>query len=186
VDLDKILEQGLAVVESEGHDALSIRGLARDLGVSAPALYEYIRSRDDLLRLLAQRGYDELALQWRSIGGPPVDWLVQTGQAYVTFAVEHPQLFSLMHRFGPGALIGDPDVEHPAATILFDEGMDQIGTAIAAGDLRADEPFDLAVALWAAAHGVATVAIMAPDLVDHRDLADRVLGGLLEAWRPQE
>lgn len=184
MDREKILERGLAIVESDGADALSIRGLARDLGVSAPALYEYIRSREDLLRLLAQRGYDDLATRWQSIDGPPVDWLLQTGRAYVDYAVEHPDLFTLMHRFAPEAIIGDPGVEHPAATVLFDEGLVQIREAIAAGDLRDDEPLDLAVALWAAAHGVATVAIMTPGMQGADGLADRVIGGLLIGLRP--
>ena len=184
MDRDQIVDRALTLVETEGDAALSIRGLARDLDVSAPALYEYIESRDDLLRLTAQRGYDELATRWQSINGPPVDWLLQTGRAYVEYAVERPNLFTLMHRFAPEAIIGDPGVEHPAATVLFDEGLSQIRLAIAAGDLRDEDPLDLAVALWSAAHGVATVAIMTPGLIDQQDLADLVVGSLLEAWRP--
>ena len=181
---DEIVDRALSVLEEEGEPSLSMRGLARDLGVSAPALYEYIESRDDLLRLLAQRGYDDLAERWQEIDGPPIKWLVETGQAYVAFAVDRPDLFTLMHRFAPEAIIGDPGIEHPAATLLFEEGLSQIRKAVDQGDLRSDDPLDVAVALWAAAHGVATVAIMTPDLVDHRALADRVLGGLLASWRP--
>ena len=184
MDRDQIVDRALTLVETEGDTALSIRGLARDLEVSAPALYEYIESRDDLLRLLAKRGFDELATRWQSIDGPPVDWLLQTGRAYVDYAVEHPNLFTLMHRFAPEAIIGDPGVEHPAATVLFDEGLVQIRAATAAGDLRDDEPLDLAIALWAAAHGVATVAIMTPGMQGADALADRVIGGLLSGLRP--
>jgi AcrR family transcriptional regulator len=184
MDREEIIEQAMAVVDAEGDDALSVRGLARKLGVSAPALYEYIESRDELLRLLAQRGYDELADRREGLDGSPTEWLWQAGRVYVAFAVERPNLFALMHRFGPGAILGEAGGEHPAATALFDEGIDRIRAAVTAGELRGEDPVELAVALWAAAHGVANAAVLAPGLVDHEVLVDLVIGGLLEAWRP--
>jgi AcrR family transcriptional regulator len=184
VNRDDIIEQALTIIEADGHDGLTMRGLARALGVSAPALYEYIESRDDLLRALAQRGYGELGSRWEDIDGTATEWLLATGRAYVAFAVDHPRLFTLMHRFSPGAILGDPGIEHPAATALFDEGLAHVQAAIDAGELRTDEPLDIAFSLWAAAHGVATVAIMLPGTDDATDLADRVIGGLLEGLRP--
>ena len=182
---DDIVERALMIVEADGQDSLSMRGLARDLGVSAPALYEHIESRDDLLRALAQDGFGQLRARWEEIDGTAVEWLLATGQAYVAFAVEHPALFTLMHRFSPGAILGDPDIEHPAATALFEEGIAHVQAAIDAGELRPDEPLNISFALWAAAHGVATVAIMIPGLDDATDLADRVIGGLLAGLRPE-
>ena len=180
---DEIVAQALVMVEASGHDDLSLRGLAGELGVSAPALYEYIDSKEHLLRLVAQHGYDELAEGWKEIDGPPIEWLLGTGRVYVSFAVERPGLFALMHRFSPAAILGDPDVQHPAATALFDEGIARIQNAIDDGDLRPDDPVDIAIALWAAAHGVATVAIMTPDLSESGALAERVIGGLLDGLR---
>ncbi|HUW01201.1 MAG TPA: TetR/AcrR family transcriptional regulator [Acidimicrobiales bacterium] len=184
MNLDEIVDGATSIIEDGGSDALSMRGLARDLGVSAPALYEHLDSRDQLLRIIAQRGYDDLHARWELISGSPLEWLLETGRAYVAFAVEHPQLFMLMHRFSPGAIIGDPGIEHPAASALFDEGLDHIRSAIEAGELRPDDPLDIAVSLWAAAHGVAMVVIMAPGLGDPNDLATRVVGGLLDGLQP--
>lgn len=45
---------------SEGAAALSVRAVARDLGIVSSAIYRYVRSRDDLLTLLVVDGYDEL------------------------------------------------------------------------------------------------------------------------------
>ena len=181
---DDVVAAALDVLESSGSDELSIRGLARVLGVSAPALYEHIDSKDHLMRIVAQHGYDELSARWAHIDGPPLQWLLDTGRAYVDFAVERPALFTLMLRFSPDAIVVDPDVSHRAASALFDEGIDHIRSAIDAGDLRDDDPLDIAIALWAAAHGVATVALMTPGTSDVSAITDRVVGGLLAGLRP--
>src|SRR6478609_10359339 len=56
-DITTIGRQHLA---TEGAAALSVRAVARDLGVVSSAIYRYVRSRDDLLTLLVVDGYDEL------------------------------------------------------------------------------------------------------------------------------
>src|SRR6476659_10520040 len=56
-DITRIGRQHLA---TQGAAALSVRAVARDLGVVASAIYRYVRSRDDLLPLLVVDGYDEL------------------------------------------------------------------------------------------------------------------------------
>ncbi|NYE37405.1 AcrR family transcriptional regulator [Nocardioides cavernae] len=56
-DIVRIGRQHLA---SDGAAALSLRAVARDLGLVSSAVYRYVASRDDLLTLLVVDGYDEL------------------------------------------------------------------------------------------------------------------------------
>ena len=56
-DIVRIGRQHLA---SDGAAALSLRAVARDLGVVSSAVYRYVKSRDELLTLLVVDGYDEL------------------------------------------------------------------------------------------------------------------------------
>jgi len=58
--LEDITRIGRRHLASEGAAALSVRAVARDLGVVSSAIYRYVRSRDDLLTLLVVDGYDEL------------------------------------------------------------------------------------------------------------------------------
>lgn len=55
-----IVRIGRAHLATEGAAALSLRAVARDLGVVSSAVYRYVRSRDELLTLLVVDGYDEL------------------------------------------------------------------------------------------------------------------------------
>jgi len=50
---DKIVASALALVDTEGLDALSTRRLAADLGVSGPSLYNHFATKDDLLEAVA-------------------------------------------------------------------------------------------------------------------------------------
>lgn len=55
-----IVRIGRAHLATEGAAALSLRAVARDLGVVSSAVYRYVSSRDELLTLLVVAGYDEL------------------------------------------------------------------------------------------------------------------------------
>lgn len=56
-DIVRIGRQHLA---TDGAAALSLRAIARDLGLVSSAVYRYVDSRDELLTLLVVDGYDEL------------------------------------------------------------------------------------------------------------------------------
>ena len=58
--LEDITRIGREHLASEGAAALSVRAVARELGVVSSAIYRYVKSRDDLLTLLVVDGYDEL------------------------------------------------------------------------------------------------------------------------------
>lgn len=55
-----ILEIGRRHLAAEGAAALSLRAVARDLGVVSSAVYRYVASRDELLTMLVVDGYTEL------------------------------------------------------------------------------------------------------------------------------
>ncbi|ODU24704.1 TetR/AcrR family transcriptional regulator, partial [Sphingopyxis sp. SCN 67-31] len=84
---------------TEGGDAeLGLRALARDVGVSATALYRHFPDKEALLDALADEGLRRLgALQaqaWLKAGGGKAGFLA-IGVAYVRFAHEDPAIFRL-------------------------------------------------------------------------------------------
>ena len=55
-----IIERGRAQLAEVGAAALSLRAIARDLGMVSSAVYRYVANRDDLLTLLIVAVYDDL------------------------------------------------------------------------------------------------------------------------------
>ena len=55
-----VVEGALALADAEGLEAVTIRGLAKELGVTPMALYWHFRSKDELLDGMAARIFEEI------------------------------------------------------------------------------------------------------------------------------
>lgn len=183
---ERIVDAARASLAEHGHEALALRGLARDLGVTAPALYDHFDSKDGLLRSLAEDGFLALTEATAVDGGRPIERIRRRALLYVAFAAANPELFRLMFLFRPSAvqLVAENgevvDNELGAASKAFDQGAADLTLAIAQGDLVERDVTELGLILWAAVHGVATVALTAPSVAASvsEDVIDILLAGL--------
>ncbi|PZF86981.1 TetR/AcrR family transcriptional regulator [Micromonospora deserti] len=106
-----------------GVDAISLRAIARDMGMTAPAIYRYFPSLEALVAALAGDLYDELRLRLEATrddaGAEPVDQLLAMCRAFRAWSVAHPAEFGLIFGAPSPGLDGfvddcvDPD--HPGA-----------------------------------------------------------------------
>ena len=187
LSLAAIVARAVEIVDAQGADAISLRSLGRDLGVSAPALYDHITSKDDLLRRVAAIGYEELASRWAELPtDDPAAWIRASSHAYVAFALERPGRFALMFRYRPAFVAGPGEVEDAAATAVFQRALDVVERAVDDGVLGGADPLELSLALWAAVHGAATVLAMSPEMGEARWLVDLVIDGLLAGWKDDD
>jgi len=134
-------------MEKEGLVALSLREVARHTGVSHNAPYRHFPDRESLLAALAAEGFGMLAQAQREAAAS--GGLRAMGEAYVRFALEHPQRFQLMFS-GVVRISRHPDLRD-VATRTF-EGLSGALADRAAGARGAS---DASVAAWALVHGLA-------------------------------
>jgi AcrR family transcriptional regulator len=112
----EIKDEARRQIASEGASALSLRGVARELGMVSSALYRYFPSRDELLTALIVDAYDAIgqAAEDADRACPTADelarWLA-TGHAVRRWASEHPQEYALVY----GSPV--PGYRAPEATI---------------------------------------------------------------------
>ncbi len=93
---ERVLEAALSVAERDGLERLSMRLLARDLGVSTMALYRHVRNKDDLLDGLVKRLLGELELPDESL--PWDERLRRLAREVRALAHRRPELFGLLLR----------------------------------------------------------------------------------------
>ena len=106
---------------ASGPEALSLRAVARDMGLTAPALYRYVDSRDDLLTEVITELYGELTSSLQAaVDAQPTDdvgsRLVAASWALRAWALAHPTEFGLL--FGsplPGYAVPSEGQLHEAA-----------------------------------------------------------------------
>lgn len=97
-DIKAAAKQRLA---TEGPN-LSLRAVARDIGVVSSAVYRYFASRDELLTALIIDGYDDLgdAVESAEAAVPRRElaarWTV-SGRAVRSWALEHPHEYALLY-----------------------------------------------------------------------------------------
>lgn len=96
---DRVVEVALAMARREGLDALRMRSLADELGVTAMAIYHHVASKDELLMLVAEAATADL-----SFPSEPADWVARlrayalvTRRRYLTY----PGLAGLVLTAGP-------------------------------------------------------------------------------------
>jgi len=115
--IDEIKEAALRQIAGEGPAALSIRGVARAIGMSPAGLYRYYDGLDGLITELIADAYHDLAdhvTEATAGGSPPRDRLRAGMLAYRRWCIDHPNRFLLI--FGspiPGYVApeGGPTVE---------------------------------------------------------------------------
>src|SRR5690348_17614610 len=94
----QIIELGRRHLVTEGAAGLSLRAIARDLGMVSSAVYRYVASRDDLLTLLLIDAYSDLAdaVDDAAAGGSWRERMLTMMQAARHWAVDQPARWALL------------------------------------------------------------------------------------------
>ena len=95
---DSCVAEAMAIVGEHGVDKLSLREVARRLGVSHGAPYKHFPSRDHLLAEIVRRSFDEFArhLDGRPRSGDVDADMAAMGTAYIEYALAFPLQYRLM------------------------------------------------------------------------------------------
>lgn len=154
-----LVEAGLDLLRDRSADDLSLREVARAVGVSATAVYRHFPDKQSLVFALCTRGADALAeAQMQAIthaetGLSPFD---ASGQAYVRFALANPGLFRLMMTTRPpeGVTYRDESVVTAAKQLLIKNV-----SAMMPASATDDEKWIAAIHAWAKVHGMAMLML---------------------------
>lgn len=152
---DALVQAALREAERGGPEAISIKALARELGVSQPAPYRHFADRDALLTAVTAEAFRQFSAMLRQEIAKPSkrSKLLRLAQATLAFGLRRNGIYRLM--FASRVIASAPkDSElHDAATETFRLLVEAL-EAPAVGSLRERS----ALKIWAALHGVVMLA----------------------------
>ena len=170
-DLRKaLIETGLGLLRRRTADDLSLREVARAVGVSATAVYRHFPDKGALMAALAAEGLARLAAAQHAASdaaGGGVAGFSATGAAYVRFALANPALFRLIFANPDSIKLQSGGHEDDAMAFLR-------ANAALLAEGRAGDAQVIALRAWAIAHGLAMLMLDRQVPVDDA-LIDRVI-----------
>lgn len=167
-----LLGEGLRLLAERDAESLSLREVARNVGVTATSVYRHFPDKNALMTALAREGLSRLAAAQHAAADAARDGesFAATGRAYVRFALANPALFRLI--FASPVLAGDRkrDAEESEAMTFLRQN------AAAAVDRDIEDPAAKveAARAWSLVHGLAMLMLDGQIPVDDA-LIDRVV-----------
>ncbi|GFE19932.1 TetR family transcriptional regulator [Streptomyces sp. SID8375] len=166
-----------------GVQAVALTRIAKDMGLSGPALYRYFAGRDDLLSELIRDAYDEVAQVVGRVGAAPADdaraTLHALADAYRGWAVAQPHRYLLIQGTPLPGYAAPPDTLLRARAVLgpflkvFAVGVPAEALRPVVGEMAAWVRKEEGVADWLAQH---------TGLAPHDEAAGTALAGTVLVW----
>jgi AcrR family transcriptional regulator len=187
---DEILAGATELLERAGgsEEAVTLRAVARQVGISAPSIYAHFADRQAIVDAIVNGAFGDFnrAIQAASdaaerAGGGPRARLRAMCAAYLEFAAERPNRYNLL--FDRRDLIGLGSEANRLIRIeSFDLLVASVQACVDAGVSASDNPARDATAIWAALHGFATLRSFRPQFPwpDTDTMLDRIVDGLAQ------
>ncbi|BDA69343.1 transcriptional regulator, TetR family [Calothrix sp. PCC 7716] len=157
-----LIDGAISLIAEQDVGSLSLREVARRVGVSHAAPYRHFQDKESLLAAVAEEGFIGLTEAMnRGIEQAPDDTLKRleaTGVAYVQFAVAHPSHYRVMFDSYQGEQIPHPE-RAQAGWQAFQVLFNAIEAGQSAGTVRAGDTMQLGWVAWSTVHGLAMLLI---------------------------
>ena len=176
-----ILSAAGARVAADGAAALSLRAVARDVGMVSSAVYRYFASRDELLTALIVEAYDSLGAHAEAAveatsGRPPAARWVTTAMAIRQWAVENPHDYALLY----GTPV--PGYAAPNSTVVPGTRVSRALVNIVRDAVRDGRLADPPPSTVSVSADTATAFVALRSEIDLTDVGDETVLALLLAW----
>ena len=161
---NNLIEAAITLINEKGISDLSLRQLARQVGVSHNAPYRHFETKEALLMAVAEEGFTSLSLalkKAKEASAPDSrEQLKRLGVAYVNFALAHPAHYRVM--FGNYRHDDNCDQSSGLASVAEQSFMvlvSVIREGQETGVFREGETLNLARIAWSLVHGQAMLAL---------------------------
>lgn len=186
---ERLCEAAERLFAERGIEAVTMRQLAAELGVSPMTPYRYFEDKDDILAAVRAQGFSRFADALETAAkttSDPVERSRVMGEAYLGFALEHPHTYKLMFDLGQPDEQRFPDLV--AANARAREMMrHNVRGMLDAGLIEGDLDM-VAHVFWASIHGVVVLGLAGKlsGAIDLRALWQGVAQAVFQGLRPRK
>ncbi|HEY9236900.1 MULTISPECIES: TetR/AcrR family transcriptional regulator [Phenylobacterium] len=171
----------------KGPEAVTMRQLAAELGVSPMTPYRYFADKEDILAAVRTNGFNRFAQAleraYAEASGAARARGAAVGEAYLDFAFEHPQAYKAMFDLNQPHEENYPDLV--AAGARARSTMTEYVKALVAEGVLAGDPEEIGRMFWAAAHGAVVLELSGKiPAGSARTLHRHMNGALAKGLRP--
>lgn len=152
----RIYQCALNILESEGPQAVSMRRVAKEVGITAMAIYHHFPSREALLNAVVDAEFEQLvgffgqSNRKRSCEHA----MIHIMDGYIDYALAHPRVFDYVFATPrPGARRYPDDFRAGRCSPTLNLIAEIVSSWMKAGDLKRDDVWEIAMLLWSHAHG---------------------------------
>ncbi len=156
-----LIDAAIQFIRHYGAEKMSLRAIAREVGVSQSAPYRHFEDKNALVSAIASQGFellrDDMRRNFQENKGEPLKALKLTGISYVTFAYHHPEMYRLMFgqrssQFDGSELKSTHSEGYCVLREIIDLGKES-------GTFRPYDTDMLALAAWSTVHGVSSLIL---------------------------
>lgn len=175
---ESILGAARDLLDREGVAAVTMRRVAQQVGITPMAIYRHYPDRAAVLNAIADAGFAELAVRVRKLQlhGRVKRRLMQVSEVFLDTALEFPALYELMFLSRrEGARIYPADFKARRSP-TFNPTVEILEEAMRNGEVRRDDPVEIAFELSALSHGLIVLYLggrVAEDKKEFRQLYER-------------
>jgi AcrR family transcriptional regulator len=152
---ERIAEEALKILEKEGEDAVSMRRVAQAVGITPMAIYHHFAKREALLDFVVDREFTKFLgyIQARPTRGSWEARLAACMDAYIDYAFDRPCIFDYVFSQPRHNARRYPEDFRAQRSPTLNAVADLVGRAMDAGFLKRHDVWEIALQLWAHAHG---------------------------------
>jgi AcrR family transcriptional regulator len=157
---ERILTCACDLYLDDGLEGFSMRKLARNVGVTAPALYRHLQGKAVVLLDVVGEAYQTLIRYLHpALGGrTPDDRFALAGAGYMNFALEHPRYYEILYSYTEFLGLDElPEEIRKLVAGIHQFWRDRVQECMDAGILKRDDPEKVGRTFWAVSHGLLSI-----------------------------
>ena len=151
----RIYQCALRILETEGPQAVSMRRVGKEAGITAMAIYHHFPNREAMLHAVVDSEFERLVEVFAQSNEKRrfETSMIHIMDGYIDYALAHPRIFDYVFSMPRAGARHFPEDFRARRSPTLNIVADIVSSGMNLGKLKRDDAWEIAMELWAHAHG---------------------------------